>query len=117
MSATATITTDTRTNVIAVPLQAIVEKQPDAPATGNGNTPAPNEKPKPIKGVFYLDNGKVKFSAIETGITGESEIEVLSGVQADTEVITGPSKDLRNLKEGDSVKRKVVKPGDNSNSK
>lgn len=116
MSATATIITNTQKNVVAVPLQAIVEKQPDAPAGGNTNA-APAERPKPIKGVYFLDNGKVKFTAIETGITGESEIQVLSGVQAGMEVITGPSKDLRTLKEGDSVKRKVAKPGENSNSK
>ncbi len=115
MSATATITTKTRNDVVAVPLQAIVEKQPEDEAKP-ANSGAPAEKTKPIKGVYYMDGNKVKFAAIETGITGESDIEILSGVSKDTEVITGPSKNLKTLKEGDTVKRKVFKPGDNSNS-
>src|SRR6185503_4432664 len=44
MSATATITTKTKNNVIAVPLEAIVEKAPPTPspsASVAGNTPAP----------------------------------------------------------------------------
>jgi HlyD family secretion protein len=117
MSATATITTDTRKDVLAVPLQAIVEKQPDEGKANANNTVAANaDKPKPIKGVYYLEGNKVKFANIETGITGESDIEVVSGVQKDMEVITGPSKNLRSLKEGDTVKRKVFKPGENSNA-
>jgi HlyD family secretion protein len=116
MSATATITTKTRNDVIAVPLQAIVEKQPEE-SEKPANAPPPADKPKPVKGVYYLEGNKVKFANIETGITGESDIEVVSGVQKDMEVITGPSKNLKSLKEGDTVKRKVFKPGENSNSK
>jgi HlyD family secretion protein len=115
MSATATITTKTRNEVIAVPLQAIVEKQPEENAPPANAAPA--DKPKPVKGIFILEGNKVKFVPIETGITGESDIEILSGAQKDMEVITGPSKNLKTLKEGDTVKRKTFKPGENSNSK
>jgi HlyD family secretion protein len=110
MSATATITTKTKNNVIAVPLQAIVEKAPPTPApTIAGNAPAPvSEKPKEQKGVYILDkNNKVKFVEVTTGITGESDIEIASGLQAGTEVITGPSRVLKTLKEGSTVKRQT----------
>jgi HlyD family secretion protein len=110
MSATATITTKTKNNVIAVPLQAIVEKAPPTPApTIAGNAPAPvSEKPKEQKGVYILDkNNKVKFVEVTTGITGESDIEIASGLQAGTEVITGPSRVLKTLKEGATVKRQT----------
>jgi HlyD family secretion protein len=94
MSATATITTKTKTNVIAVPLQAIVEKAPPAPSPGASiasSAPTPvGDKPKEQKGVYILDNGKVKFLEVVTGITGESDIEITSGLNAGTEVITGP---------------------------
>ena len=122
MSATATITTQVKNNVIAVPLQAIVEKSPTPPATGASPAPAaptaaPSaEKPKDIKGVYVLQGNKVKFVEVTTGITGESDIEILSGVQANMEVITGPSRVLKALKENQTVKRQVKKPGDNSNS-
>ncbi|MEO7507078.1 MAG: efflux RND transporter periplasmic adaptor subunit, partial [Pyrinomonadaceae bacterium] len=100
MSATATITTKSQPNVIAVPLQAIVEKQPDKPtttATPNGSLPAA-DKPKAPKGVYIIEKGKVKFIPVTTGITGESDIEVTSGVTAGMEVIKGPSRVLKNLK-------------------
>ncbi|MFS8084217.1 MAG: efflux RND transporter periplasmic adaptor subunit [Acidobacteriota bacterium] len=112
MSATATITTKTKNNVIAVPLQAIVEKAPPAPSPGPSlasSAPTPSgEKPKEQKGVYILDkNNKVKFLEVTTGITGESDIEILSGLQAGTEVITGPSRVLKTLKDGTSVKRQT----------
>lgn len=112
MSATATITTKTKTNVIAVPLQAIVEKAPPAPSPGASiasSAPTPvGEKPKEQKGVYILDkNNKVKFVEVITGITGESDIEITSGLQAGAEVITGPSRVLKTLKDGASVKRQT----------
>jgi len=112
MSATATITTKTKTNVIAVPLQAIVEKAPPAPSPGSSiasSAPTPvGEKPKEQKGVYILEkNNKVKFLDVVTGITGESDIEIVSGLQAGTEVITGPSRVLKTLKDGTSVKRQA----------
>jgi HlyD family secretion protein len=118
MSATATITTKTVENVIAVPLQAVVEKKPDNASPtpeGAANTPEPSDKPKPIKGVFVLEDGKAKFVPVETGITGESDIQILSGLSPDQEVITGPSRVLNTLKEGTAVKKQVKKEGDNSN--
>jgi HlyD family secretion protein len=115
MTATATITTKTKQNVLAVPLQAIVEKTPTptpTPPGQQGQQPAaPAEKPKEIKGVYVLDGKKVKFVPVETGITGESDIEIVSGLQPNVEVVTGPSRVLRTLKEGDTVQKQTNKPG------
>jgi HlyD family secretion protein len=112
MSATATITTKTKTNVIAVPLQAIVEKAAPVPSPGvtiAGSAPTPvGEKPKEQKGVYVLDkDNKVKFVEVVTGITGESDIEITSGLGPNTEVITGPSRILKTLKVGDKVKKQT----------
>jgi HlyD family secretion protein len=115
MSATAVITTKTEPNVIAVPLQAIVEKPAPPPptpaATGSVPPPAPAEKPKDIKGVYILQNNKVKFVEVTTGITGESDIQILSGVQEGMEIVTGPSRVLKTLKDDMKVKRQTVKAG------
>src|SRR3954471_6244758 len=83
MSATATVTTKTKTNVVAVPLQAIVEKAPAAPSPGASlasSAPTPSgEKAKEQKGVYILDkDNKVKFVEVSTGITGESDIEIVT---------------------------------------
>ncbi|HEX8721465.1 MAG TPA: efflux RND transporter periplasmic adaptor subunit, partial [Pyrinomonadaceae bacterium] len=122
MTATATVTTKTKQNVLAVPLQAIVEKAPTPQPTPPGQQPGqpqatPAEKPKEIKGVYVLDGKKVKFVPVETGITGESDIEVVSGLQPGAEVVTGPSRVLRTLKEGDAVQRQQNKPGDKAGEK
>ncbi len=115
MSATATITTKTKNNVIAVPLEAIVEKAPSAsPAptiAGSVPTPASSEKQKSVKGVYALDGNKVKFIEVTTGITGEADIEILSGLNAGTEIVRGPSRVLKTLKDGSTVKRQTKKPG------
>lgn len=117
MSATATITTKTVENVVAVPLQAIVEKQPEASpsATVQGDSTATADKPKPIKGVFVMDGNKAKFIEVTTGITGESDIQITAGLSEGQEVITGPSRILKTLKEGDIIKKQTKKEGENAN--
>ncbi len=64
MSATATITTKAKNNVVAVPLEAIVEKAPTpspspaATVAGSVPTPASSEKPKNLKGVYILEGNR-----------------------------------------------------------
>ena len=117
MSATAEITTKIVNDVIAVPLQAVIEKKPDAQPspTIQGDVPQPADKPKMITGVYVLDGNKAKFVEVTTGIIGESDREITSGLDVGQEVITGPSRVLNTLKEGAVVKKQVKKEGDNSN--
>jgi HlyD family secretion protein len=120
MSATATITTKTKNNVIAVPLEAIVEKAAATPSPGatpaGGTPPAGGDKPKSMKGVYLIENNKVRFIEVTTGITGEADIEITSGVQSGQEIVRGPSRVLKTLKDGMSIKRQTRKPGGNANS-
>jgi len=124
MSSTATITTKTKNNVLAVPLESIVEKSagppsasPSPTAASNAPTPVGENKPKSQKGVYVLDakTNKVRFIEVQTGITGEADIEVTSGVQAGMEVVRGPSRVLKTLKDDMTVKRQTKKPGGNAN--
>ena len=116
MSSTATITTDTKNNVLAVPLESIVEKAP-APAASPavaGSVPAASpggDKPKAQKGVYLIEGNKVRFIEVTTGITGEADIEVTSGVKENMEIVRGPSRVLKTLKDGLTVKRQTKKPG------
>jgi HlyD family secretion protein len=118
MSSTATITTDTKNNVLAVPLEAIVEKAP-APAASPAasvasSVPAASpggEKPKAQKGVYLIEGNKVRFIEVTTGITGEADIEITSGLKPEMEVVRGPSRVLKTLKDGMTVKRQTKKPG------
>jgi HlyD family secretion protein len=57
----------------------------------------------------------VKFKPVETGITGESDIQIISGLSEGEEVITGPSRVLNTLKEDAIVKKQENKEGENAN--
>jgi HlyD family secretion protein len=114
MSATAVISTNRVENVIAVPLQALVERDPDQMKTGPAAKPAPapaqnqNQNPKdkkPVKGVFVIQNNKTIFAPVETGITGENDIEIKSGLNEGQEIVTGPYRQLRTLKVDQAIKR------------
>ena len=68
-----------------------------------------------VWGVYVLQDGKkAKFVAVETGITGESDIQITSGLSEGQEVITGPSRILNTLKDDATVKKQTKKEGDNS---
>lgn len=117
MSATATITTKTVENVFTVPLQAVIEKKPEGTPspTVQGDAPAPVDKPKTIKGVYVLDGNKAKFREVTTGITGDSDIQILSGLNEGEKVITGPSRILNTLKDDTVVKEQQKKEGEAAN--
>ena len=114
MSATAEITTKTVKDVISIPLQAVIEKKPEGTPTPTlaGDAPQPLDKPKAITGVFVLNGSKVKFVEVQTGIIGESDREITSGLSPGDEVITGPSRVLNTLKDGAVVKKQTKKEGD-----
>ncbi|HST21895.1 MAG TPA: efflux RND transporter periplasmic adaptor subunit [Blastocatellia bacterium] len=119
MSATSVITTATIDNVLTVPLQAIVPhelpgdktQQPEQAANGGGA-----QKKKEVEGVFVLDNGRAKFVEVATGIKGDQEIEIKSGPKESEEIIIGPYKTLRTLKDGDQIKREAKTGGPDAKS-
>lgn len=123
MTATTVITTNTKQDVLSVPLQAVIEKPAPTPTPGvnvKGAAPTPQappgEKPKDVKGVYVVDkSNKVRFQPVETGLTGESEIEITSGLNPGDEVITGPSRVMRTLKDGATIKRSTGRPAGASN--
>ncbi|MCS6816530.1 MAG: efflux RND transporter periplasmic adaptor subunit [Blastocatellia bacterium] len=105
MSATATITTDMRENVIAVPAAALVER--DAEEVGSQAVSADGQK-KRLQGVFIVQDHRAVFRPVETGISGEMEIEIVSGLEEGMEVIVGPYRELRTLKNNAIVKKEYV---------
>ncbi|MDR5730246.1 MAG: efflux RND transporter periplasmic adaptor subunit [Terriglobia bacterium] len=113
LSATAKITTAHKNDVVALPLQALVMEVPDSGkkkgASKLNASLSSGSKPEPVQGVFLLRKEGRKLRAIfvpvQTGITGTSDIEVTSGVKAGDEIIIGPYRVLRNLKENAVVKR------------
>jgi HlyD family secretion protein len=121
---TTVITTATRQKVVSVPIQATTVREMVLNADGSlvrtpppapGQTPAarrvtaptelqPGQTRKEIEGVFTIADGRAVFTPIKTGIAGDKYFEVLEGLKAGDDVITGPFASVRTLKDGDMVK-------------
>lgn len=117
LSTTAKITTATRSNALAVPIQSLtlrskeqIEEQNNPPGSVHAAPPAAKEvaskakKDDDVQGVFVIRNKKAMFVPVTTGITGTTDIEVLDGLREGDEVITGSYKVLRTIRPGSSVK-------------
>jgi HlyD family secretion protein len=126
-SCTAIITTATRQQSIAVPIQATTVREmtidgsgnivrEPAPARGQAPkrpTPAdqelkPGQSRKEIEGVFVVKDNHAWFTPIKTGIAGDKYFETLNGLASGDLVITGPFNSVRTLKDGDEVKTTVT---------
>lgn len=111
LSCTATITTATRQNAIAIPIQALTMRTKSSleqtTSANAASTTAANNEPQ-IQGVFVVgagDKPKVHYVAVKTGIMGTTDIEVLSGLEPGQEIVLGPYSVLRTLKNGDRIQR------------
>jgi HlyD family secretion protein len=115
LSCSAKITTARKSQVITIPIQALTTRQKGdlepkpkgtPPPSGIVKTNPAEEKAKKeeVQGVFVVAAGKAKFVKLETGITGNTDIEVLSGLADGTEIITGPYQVVRTIRNETTVK-------------
>jgi HlyD family secretion protein len=63
------------------------------------------------EGVFIIKDDFVKYVPVEIGIAGEEDFEIISGLEEGQQIVTGPFRVLRELKEGALVKVKGNKGG------
>ena len=119
---TAEITTATREEVVAVPIQATTVREFEVDASGNivrrssggqdrfGGIPRATASPgggdatmEELEGVFAVRQERAVFVPVDTGIAGERYFEAVSGLEVGDRVITGPFEVVRNLSDGDPV--------------
>ncbi|HZI65622.1 MAG TPA: efflux RND transporter periplasmic adaptor subunit [Thermoanaerobaculia bacterium] len=104
-SVTADILTGRTEGATAIPIQALVVR--DVPKkNGKDGKPAAasaSTRPQTEEGVYLIKAGKLAFEKVETGLAGELMIEVKKGPAVGAEIVTGPFKVLRQVKEGDKV--------------
>jgi HlyD family secretion protein len=125
LSATASIITATRQQVLTVPIQALTirEFDPDVPEASKDSKdakpasadttkkaePADKAKKKIEKeGVFTIKDGIALFREVKAGITGTTDLEILSGLTENEEIVTGPYQVLRTLKDNTRIKLEQV---------
>jgi HlyD family secretion protein len=115
MTATVEIEVKRAEDALGVPVQAVVHRRrkdlPDTPAVrawAERHARTPGEKAaeaeaRYVKIVFVAENGVARARPVETGISDEKRVEILSGLKPDDRVIVGPFRALDELKDGDAV--------------
>lgn len=146
MSSTVDIVTESLTDIIKVPIQCVTIRKPIEEESSDENRDkkeeksddtdnesladstaeedkeeegADEEEQKPAKVVFVVKDGVVKQVEVETGISSDTEWEIKSGLEEDTEIVSGPYRVLsKQLKDGDEVEveKKGKKPSGDSES-
>ncbi len=115
LSCTSKIITATRQKVLSIPIQALTVRQrgdlePEKPGGGKvvqASTLDPvkeKAKKEELQGVFIVKKNAAEFREVKTGITGTTDIEVLSGLKDGEEIITGSYKVIRTLRNAAKVK-------------
>lgn len=112
MSCNADIRTETRSNVLSVPIQSVTvrSKGPAAPMPEGDEDDAAvqvqkTKSAKPDEVVFLVSNNKAKTAKVETGISDDSYIEIKTGLKGGEKVVSGSYKAIsRELQEGTNVR-------------
>ena len=116
LSCTADITTATRENVLTIPIQALVVREFAVDSKGNPikeevESNGDPESRKEFEGVFVVRERRVEFTPVKTGISSDTRLQILSGVEEGSEIVSGSYKALRELEDDDFVKPQSGKQG------
>jgi HlyD family secretion protein len=119
MSAAVDIRTDVHRDVLFVPIQSVTMRKPkqleEIQDTESSRVDSAELKEDldldPVEIVFVLvdnekgDNKKAVQREVVTGIIGDRDFEIVSGLELGDEIVTGPYKEIsRGLNDGDEVK-------------
>jgi HlyD family secretion protein len=108
LSCTARIVTDTRQNVLSIPIIALTVR--DHEQVPNENNPAldtmsrrrPGEREE--EGVFLVQSGTANFRPVTVGIAGDEYFEVLDGLHGGETIVAGTYQAIRDLRDGARVR-------------
>lgn len=110
-SATAKVITDTRKNVMSIPIIALTVRENEELAKGDTAVGLGRPKPakdvgkKDVEGVFIVGtDNKVTFRPVKVGIAGEKHFEVLTGLKEGEKIVAGTYQAIRELKDGALVR-------------
>ena len=110
MSCNSNIETETKDNVISVPIQSVTardnNKQGMNKDENTDNKKKKEDVTKKLKEiVFVVDGGVVKSVEVTTGISDDNYIEVKKGLKGGEEVVSGPYRAIsRELHDGSKVR-------------
>ena len=114
MSATVDVLTETRDDVLKIPIQCVTVRSPLKPEAEEGSEESseemleeekPQKEEKPVRVVFIVKEGFAHQIEVKTGISSDTEWEIIQGVEEGDEVVSGSYRVLsKQLKDGDEVK-------------
>jgi HlyD family secretion protein len=115
LSATADIITATSKNALSVPIIALTvrpeESRSDAGGgeeeqiDGQSRGPLSRQEVTDVDGVFLVEDGRVRFTPVEVGITGQEHFEIITGISQGDTIVAGPYQQIRDLTNGDRVQQ------------
>jgi HlyD family secretion protein len=108
MTSQVSIITQTDATAVAVPIQSVVERVPPSPGQKKTDTADDNAPKK--KYVFVVKNKAVKMTAVTTGISDTTHVAIVNGLKPGEEIVTGPFRTLKSLKDGDKVEPTKEEP-------
>lgn len=121
MSLRAQIQTRPVASTLAVPIQAVVQRERkegggEVQSASAEAVAAPDEEAESeVKVVYVIENGKAVERPVRTGISDETRVEILGGLKPGEKVVTGPFRSLRDLKDGTAVR--VTTPDEDGKDK
>jgi HlyD family secretion protein len=104
MTAKVEITTRTAGQAVAVPQQAVQTRWLDEKGKEVQRREGDTSQ-RELSAVYVLVGGKAARREVKTGVHDELWVEVSEGLAEGDEIITGPYRTLRTLKDGDPVRR------------
>ncbi|MGE0639946.1 MAG: efflux RND transporter periplasmic adaptor subunit [Thermoanaerobaculia bacterium] len=112
MTASADIVTEVRDEALGVPIQSVAVRTPDQLGVkaggGADESSAPAFTPDKdgfVQVVFVVEDGVAHVKQVKTGIQSDTHIELLEGIDAGEEIVTGSYRAIsRDLKDGVKVK-------------
>jgi HlyD family secretion protein len=120
MSCNADIETETVFDVLSVPIQSVtartnIPEKDDTTKSENGNEENKNgngwKKNKPKEVVFLVEDGKANMVVVETGISDDNYLEIMSGLEGEEDVVSGSYRAISRELEDGSIVRVETKRG------
>ncbi len=117
MSTTAVVETETKPNVLTIPIQCVTTRMKNKmgmkegeqsnndgePEFGTAKKKKEDNKPKEV--VFFVTGDTVKMMDVKSGISDDSFIEILEGLVEGDEIVSGSYKAInRDLEQGSKIK-------------
>jgi HlyD family secretion protein len=119
LSATADVVTDSRKNVLSVPIIALTVRGRDGKKfkeADEGDADAPRSavqgdararQAAEVTGVFVIKDGKAEWVPVQLGIAGDRYFEIRSGLKGGETVISGTYQAIRDLEDDAAVRTAV----------